>query len=96
MVDLTRLAALDIVRAYDFAGQRVMDVGGGYGELLAQILSAYPTAQGVLFDMPHAISRAREHLAGRGLEGRCEFMSGDFFASVPSGCGCLYAEDRHS
>ncbi|HEX3835340.1 MAG TPA: methyltransferase [Steroidobacteraceae bacterium] len=85
MVDLTRLAALDIVRAYDFAGQRVMDVGGGYGELLAQILGAYPTAQGILFDMPHAISKARAHFDGRGLAGRCEFTTGDFFASVPSG-----------
>lgn len=85
MVDLTRLAAADIARAYDFAGQRVMDVGGGYGELLARILESYPTAHGVLFDMPHAISRAREHLAGRGLEARCDFASGDFFASVPGG-----------
>jgi ubiquinone/menaquinone biosynthesis C-methylase UbiE len=85
MVDLTRLAAVDIARAYDFAGKRVMDVGGGYGELLAHILSVYPTAQGVLFDMPHAISKARDHLAGRGLQGRCEFIAGDFFASVPSG-----------
>ena len=85
MVDLTRLAAVDIARAYDFSGQRVMDVGGGYGELLAQILTAYPSARGVLFDMTHAISKARDHLAGRGLEGRCEFVTGDFFASVPSG-----------
>ena len=85
MVELTRLAALDIARAYDFAGKRVMDVGGGYGELLAQILTAYPTAQGVLFDMPHAISKARDHLAGRGLDGRCEFVTGDFFASLPPG-----------
>ena len=85
MVDLTRLAAVDLARAYDFAGRRVVDVGGGYGELLAQILQAHPTATGVLFDMPHAISRARAHLDGRGLDGRCEFVAGDFFASVPSG-----------
>ena len=85
MVDLTHLAALDIARAYDFAGRQVMDVGGGYGELLAQILIAHPTARGVLFDMPHAISRAREHLGRRHLEGRCEFVAGDFFRNVPSG-----------
>ncbi|MEJ0005294.1 MAG: methyltransferase [Steroidobacteraceae bacterium] len=85
MVDLTRLAASDIARAYDFSAQRVMDVGGGYGELLAQILTVYPTAHGLLFDMPHAIARARDHLAHRGLDGRCEFVSGDFFASVPPG-----------
>jgi orsellinic acid C2-O-methyltransferase len=86
MVDLTRLAALDIARAYDFSGKRVMDVGGGYGELLAQILAAHPSAQGVLFDMPHAISKARDHLGGRAVEGRCEFVAGDFFQSVPPGC----------
>ena len=85
MVDLTRLAAMDIARAYDFGGKRVMDVGGGYGELLAQILLTHPGARGVLFDMPHAISRAREHLGGRQLEDRCEFVAGDFFASVPTG-----------
>jgi ubiquinone/menaquinone biosynthesis C-methylase UbiE len=85
MVDVTRLAAVDLAEAYDFAGQRIVDVGGGYGELLAQILKAHPTAQGVLFDMPHAISRARAHLAGRGLDGRCEFVSGDFFVRVPAG-----------
>ncbi|MGC1456863.1 MAG: methyltransferase [Steroidobacteraceae bacterium] len=85
MVDLTRLAALDIARAYDFSGKRIVDVGGGYGALLAQILVAYPAATGVLFDMPHAISRAREYLAGRGVAERCELVAGDFFASVPAG-----------
>jgi len=85
MVDLTRLAALSIARAYDFSGLRVMDVGGGYGELLARILTTYPSAQGVLFDMSHAISKARDHLSRRGLAGRCEFVVGDFFASVPAG-----------
>lgn len=85
MVALTRLAALEVVKAYDFGGKKVMDVGGGYGELLAQVLIAYPTATGVLFDMTHAISKARDAFADRGLAGRCEFMAGDFFESVPSG-----------
>lgn len=85
MVQLTRLAALEVVRAYDFSGKTVMDVGGGYGELLAQVLIAYPTATGVLFDMTHAISKARDAFAERGLAERCEFVSGDFFESVPPG-----------
>jgi orsellinic acid C2-O-methyltransferase len=84
MVDLTRLVATEIAHAYDFSGKRVMDVGGGYGELLAQILLTYPAARGVLLDMPHAIARAHDNLGGRGLEGRCEFVCGDFFLSVPS------------
>ena len=85
MVSLTRLAALEVVRAYDFAGKKVMDVGGGYGELLAQALIAYPTATGVLFDMAHAITKARDAFAERGLAARCEFVAGDFFESIPSG-----------
>lgn len=85
MADLTRLGAIGVARAYDFAGKRVMDVGGGYGELLAQILTTHPTASGVLFDMAHAIEQARGHFAARALGERCEFITGDFFASVPSG-----------
>ncbi|HTC51834.1 MAG TPA: methyltransferase [Steroidobacteraceae bacterium] len=85
MVDLTRLAAVDIAQAYDFSDRRIVDVGGGYGALLAQILVANPGAKGVLFDMEHAISRAREYLASRGVAERCEFIAGDFFSSVPSG-----------
>jgi SAM-dependent methyltransferase len=85
MADLTRLSAIEIARAYDFAGKRIMDVGGGYGELLAQILPAHPGSTGVLFDMAHAVAKAREHLAGRGLEGRLEYLSGDFFEGVPAG-----------
>ena len=84
MADLTLLSAIAIARAYDFSRLKVMDVGGGYGALLAQILVTYPSATGVLFDMPHAIAKAREHLAGRGLDARCEFVTGDFFVAVPA------------
>ena len=85
MVQLTRLAALEVVKAYDFSGKKVMDVGGGYGELLAQALLAYPTAKGVLFDMEHAISKARTAFIERGLAERCEFVAGDFFDAIPAG-----------
>jgi ubiquinone/menaquinone biosynthesis C-methylase UbiE len=85
MADLTRLTAIEVARVYDFSSKRVVDVGGGYGELLAQILLAHPTARGVLFDMAHAIDKARDSLVARGLGERSEFLSGDFFASVPSG-----------
>jgi ubiquinone/menaquinone biosynthesis C-methylase UbiE len=85
MVSLTRLAALEVVKAYDFSGKKVMDVGGGYGELLAQVLVEYPSASGVLFDMTHAIANARQAFTERGLAARCEFVTGDFFESVPGG-----------
>ncbi|HEY8509543.1 MAG TPA: methyltransferase [Steroidobacteraceae bacterium] len=89
MAELTRLVAIELAKVYDFAHKKVVDVGGGYGELLAVILEAYPTARGVLFDMPHAIADARQLFNSRGLAGRCELVEGDFFASLPAG-GDIY------
>jgi C-methyltransferase len=95
MVDLTRLAAAAITRAYDFAGRKVMDVGGGYGELLAQILAAYPTAQGVLFDMPHAIARARSSRRAR-PGGTLRIPVRRFLRQRSGRSRSVRAEDRHS
>lgn len=86
MVENTRLIRSAVVQAYDFSGmRRIVDVGGGYGELLGAILKANPQAQGVLFDMPHAIDEGRRHLEEAGLADRCAFISGSFFESVPAG-----------
>jgi hypothetical protein len=55
MADLTARIATAVLREVDFAGvQRVADIGGGYGELLAAVLTAQPQLHGVLFDRPHA------------------------------------------
>jgi hypothetical protein len=35
--------------------------------------------------MAHTIEDARRHFTERGLADRCEFLSGDFFESVPAG-----------
>ncbi len=85
MRELTGLMTAGAVHAYDFSGKRVADIGGGYGELLAAVLEAHPSATGILFDMEHAIEGARLHFTQRGLADRCEFFSGDFFESVPAG-----------
>ena len=86
LVELTRLASQSIVRAYDFSGlRRIVDVGGGYGELLASILKANPSTSGVLFDRPHAIKGAKTHIEEAGVTARCAFVEGDFFESVPGG-----------
>lgn len=86
MAELTSLIAAEVVRRYPFDGmRRIVDVGGGYGALLAAVLEAQPVARGVLLDLPHAIEGARNHLAASGLAERCEFVAGDFFESVPAG-----------
>jgi ubiquinone/menaquinone biosynthesis C-methylase UbiE len=84
MRELTGLMTAEAARAYDFSGKRVADIGGGYGELLAAVLETHPSASGILFDMAHAIGDARRDFMQRGLADRCEFLSGDFFESVPA------------
>jgi hypothetical protein len=77
-----------IAAAYDFgAWESLMDVGGGNGILLAEILRCYPRLRGVLADQTHVLERARERgfLAGELME-RVRLEPCDFFQSVPAGC----------
>ena len=86
MADRSRREAAAVVPAYDFREfGRLVDVGGGTGTLLATILEAAPRLRGVLFDRPAVVARARERLAATSVADRCEFVAGDFFASVPAG-----------
>jgi orsellinic acid C2-O-methyltransferase len=86
IAELTRLITPAVVQVYDFTGfRRIIDVGGGHGELLVAILQANPEACGVLFDVPRVIEQGRQHLASAGLAHRCECLAGDFFEAVPGG-----------
>jgi len=77
-----------IAAAYDFARfRRIVDVGGGRGGLLVQILRRAPNATGVLFEQPQVLERAA-HLREPGLGPRTELLGGDFFKSVPSEGDC--------
>jgi hypothetical protein len=86
MVELTRLAAIAVMRVRDFSSVgRVIDVGGGFGEMLAALLVAYPQMRGTLFDLPSAIAGAADHLTRAGVAHRCELVAGSFLESVPGG-----------
>lgn len=80
----------DLVEHYDVSGyERIVDVGGSHGVLLAGLLEANARAAGVLFDLPEVVAGAREALAARGLADRVEVVGGDFREEVPPG-GDLY------
>ena len=50
-----------VLEAYDFSRfSCVVDVGGGHGLLLKEILFACPSTRGVLFDQPHVIASAQQ------------------------------------
>ena len=75
-----------IIDVYDFSGINVIaDIGGGNGSKITAILQKHPDMQGILFDLPHVVERARPNIESAGLSDRCQLVSGDFFQSVPSG-----------
>lgn len=90
MTALSRGTGAAVIAAYDFAPfDCVVDVGGGQGLLLADLLAARQGARGILFDLPHVVSRAEALLRGKGVAERCQIVAGSFFESVPAG-GDLY------
>lgn len=85
MGDLSRLAAAELVRVYDFSNaQKVVDVGGAHGILLEAVLLANTAAQGILYDLPHVIATADQNVDPRVKE-RLKLESGDFFKLIPKG-----------
>jgi O-methyltransferase domain/Dimerisation domain len=75
-----------LLEAYDFSpARKIVDVGGGHGKIISEVLKKNPGMRGVLFDMPHAFEGGKNAIAQAGLADRCEVVSGDFFTSVPAG-----------
>ncbi len=86
MTSLSAGAVAAVIKAYDFSGiNKLVDVGGGHGFLLASVLSKYPNIKGILYDAPEVVTGAREVLAAHGVADRCEAVGGDFLKSVPTG-----------
>jgi SAM-dependent methyltransferase len=71
---------------YDFGRfGRVLDLGGGYGGVLAELLRAHPAQTGAVFDLAYLEAGARAYLERAGAAGRAAFLGGSFFEAVPGG-----------
>jgi hypothetical protein len=79
-----------MLEAYDFSAfNEIIDVGGGNGSVLIGTLTRYNRLNGVLFDLPKVVERARSAIEAAGLQDRCRVEGGSFLESVPAG-GDLY------
>jgi hypothetical protein len=86
MEDRARDEVTAMLAAYDFTGfERLVDVGGGRGVMLAAILTAVPHMHGTLLELPPVVGPARGKLEEAGLSARCDVVAGDFFETVPTG-----------
>jgi hypothetical protein len=84
MRSASRRVGRAVARCFPWRGdERVVDVGGGTGGVLVELLAAHPGLTGVLFDQPEVVRSAPAVLGE--LAGRCTVVGGDFFAGVPAG-----------
>jgi len=89
MVDFGTTFGTPPIHAYDFSGvRRLIDVGGGRGQLALEVLRAYADIEAVVFDAPEVIPETVADIERAGLTARCEGIAGDFFKSVPAGGDC--------
>jgi 2,7-dihydroxy-5-methyl-1-naphthoate 7-O-methyltransferase len=65
--------------------QTVVDVGGGTGSLLAEILRARPTIRGTLVDLPSTAARSAEVFQAAGVADRVTTIGQSFFDRLPAG-----------
>jgi SAM-dependent methyltransferase len=79
-----------LVDAADWESVRtVVDVGGGTGALLAEILRARPEVRGTLVDLPRTVARSGEIFQAAGVADRVTIVAQSFFDPLPGG-GDLY------
>lgn len=75
-----------MIEAYDFTRfGTIVDVGGGNGSTLIEVLRAAPKARGIVFDLPGVVERTTPLIAAAGLADRCRAEAGSFFEAVPRG-----------
>ena len=75
-----------LVDPSDWAEVRsVVDVGGGTGSLLVEILRAHPHVRGTLVDLPRAAAQARSAFEAAGVADRATVVGQSFFDPLPSG-----------
>ncbi len=90
MAEQSRPVAKAMAQVHDFGSyDLVMDVGGGFGGLLTEVLLANPALHGVIYDLPAVEKGAADYLADAGVAGRARFTGGSFFESVAPGADCL-------
>ncbi|NUS95017.1 MAG: hydroxyneurosporene methyltransferase [Nocardia sp.] len=86
MADIAGLGQNAVLAAHDFGRYRsIVDIGGGRGALLSEILRRVPDCTGILFDLPEVVADAPAVRAEAGVTGRCTAVGGSFFETVPAG-----------
>lgn len=82
-----------VLDAYDFSGiGTLMDVAGGHGFVICEILRRYPQMKGIVLDMASVIEGAKCHMCDLRLDDRCTAIAGDFFLHIPAAADAFYMQ----
>lgn len=86
-IDAYTKAQADALRAvFDFSERTsVLDIGGGRGSLLSELLKHEPHLRGTLLDLGPALENARSHFDAVEMESRVTLKEQSFFDPLPSG-----------
>ncbi|WP_103349957.1 methyltransferase [Amycolatopsis sp. CA-128772] len=83
-----------IARNFDWSRfPDIVDVGGGDGPLLVEILRAHPAVRGRILDLPPTAAAAGERLKAAGLDDRASAVPGSFFDPLPTGADAYLLSD---
>lgn len=77
-------AAFALAGGWD-AIRTVVDVGGGTGAMLAELLRTWPHLQGTLVDQPRTVARSAETFQAAGVAERATTVGQSFFDPLPAG-----------
>jgi bacteriochlorophyll C20 methyltransferase len=77
----------------DLAGvQRLIDVGGGIGDIAASLCAKHPELNVTLINLPSALDLVRENATAKGLDGRINPVAVDMYREpYPEGDAVLFA-----
>jgi len=76
--------ALQLTDGWDGV-QTAVDVGGGTGAFLAEILRTRPAIRGILVDLPRTVARSGELFEAAGVADRVTTIGQSFFDPLPAG-----------
>ncbi len=79
----------EITKVYDFSHlNSIVDIGGGYGGLLYNILNTFSHLSGAVADLPYMKEKIEGNISANDLTRRCVFHECDFFEKIPAGHDC--------
>lgn len=89
-----RVQAGQIAERFDWGRfGEIVDVGGGDGYVLAEILLAHPGVRGRVVDLTPTAAAASERFVAAGLGDRASAVAGSFFDPLPAGADAYVLSD---